>query len=165
MRHGGFVATGLSALRVRPKRPFQVIQIVNHEVNTDILIQISAWHGQAQDIHRFAFEPVCGAHVIALAMVDQPQLGRFGVITEHLQPHIGQPCGRAMPDGTRQKWSQRPQTPHPQQRQLAQRQQLAGLRIGTKNGNVLAHSRFHGVVVGHTGARGQTQHVHGLLLG
>jgi hypothetical protein len=47
VRHGGFVATGLSALRVRPQRPFQVIQIVNHEVNTDILIQISARHGQS----------------------------------------------------------------------------------------------------------------------
>ncbi len=105
------------------------------------------------------------ARLVVNVMVYQRDLSRFGVITEQLQINIRQPGGRATPYRPPKVGPEGSHALHPDQGQLAQGVQFAGLGVGAKERDVFAHRVFHRVIVGHRGARRQPKLTQGAALG
>ena len=116
-------------------------------------------------IHALAVKSRDSADLEADAQVNQRNFGRLGIVAKQLDVHVGEPGGRTAPHRPGQVRSKALQPFQPSQCQLAQRTQLGGLGVSTKQGDVLFHRQLHLLIVGQPRARTQAQLLAGTALG
>ena len=155
----------LSPLRICLQGTANSIKIVNHQVHTHMGGQGRARRMDAQRVDRFPLKTRDGAHLKANTHVDQRNFRRLGVVTKQLNVNVGQARGGAAPHRATQMWPKALQPVHPGECQAAQSLQFRRLGVRTKNGDVLLHRRFHGIVVGQRAAPGQAELLGGPALG
>ena len=131
--------------------------VVNHQVHADGFAQLGRGGAEAERLDRGAVEAGDALRVVGNAVVDQRDLGRFGVVAEQLQIDVGQARGGAVPHRAGDVRAKFGQPLHPNQRQAAQRGQLGRLRVAVKQLDVGAHLGLHQIVVWQGGARRRAQ--------
>ena len=159
------IPTGAAPLPIRHQGAAQGLPIVDAQMNADVFAQITAKAVQAQHIHRLAMQPRLRLHLVAQVLVDEGDLGRFGVVAEQRQIDVRQPGGPAVPDRSAQVRAEFGQPLHPDQGMFAQRPQLLGLRVGAKDLDVFPDLSLDLFVARQGGAPRQTQRLERAVLG
>ena len=150
------IPTRRAPLGVRFERATHVIAVVNEQMNAYLFVQARTKRMHTQGLNRLAMKPGDRARHIVHPMINQRNLRRLAVITKQLQVNIGQTRGGAMPYRASQMGPKLGHALHPDQRQTAQGQQFARLRLAAKKRDVIHHRLFNVVIAGQGGAPRQT---------